>query len=75
MLQLLQIMNYMVTKLEYTKDEVEQYFTAIENGDMSLETALDVLGLEQFKPSIMEMTKEKLPKWRSALHVTMMRME
>jgi len=75
MLQLIQIMTYMMSRLEYTKEEIEQHFEAIENGDMSLETSLDILGLEQFKPSIMELIKEKLPKWRSALHVTLMRQE
>lgn len=73
MLQLIQIMHYMINHLEYTEDEIEQHFEAIESGALSLETALCTLNLEPYHPKIMEMIKEKLPKWRSALAVTKMR--
>lgn len=75
MLHLLQIMNYMIQHLEYTKEEIETYFMAIESGGMSLETALDLLNIAEFNSSSMKLIKEKLPKWRSALAVVIMRLE
>ena len=74
MLHLIQIMNYMIKHLEYSKEEIEAHFKAIESGEMSIETALSVLNIE-FSTVAMDILVEKLPKWRSALAVTLMRLE
>ena len=75
MLQLIQIMNYMLQHLEYSKEEVEEHFIAVESKALSLKALLDILNIEPYTPTIMAMLHEKLPKWRSALAVTLKKLE
>ncbi len=74
MLHLLQIMNYMITKLEYSIEEVQEAFLSVELGKIKIDELLHVLGIE-FGTIAHETLVNKFPKWRSALAVTKMRLE
>jgi Mn-containing catalase len=73
MLALLQIMNYMLADLDYSEQEVKDLFRKVADDELSLEVLLDIIGLEISDLSL-ELAKEKLPKWKSALAVTKMRL-
>jgi hypothetical protein len=67
-------MNYMIGKLEYTEYEVADIFASIESGGTSVDALLVVTGLELSLPAVRRMNAA-IPKWRSALSVTVMRLE
>lgn len=75
MLHLIQIMTYMFSRLEYTEDEVRIHFDAILNHTSTLPELLDVIGLEHWSPAQMERIMKALPRYESALNVTMMRLD
>jgi hypothetical protein len=65
MLGLIQIINYMINTLEYDLIEIDSAFKEIENGDESIETLCDVLGI-QLSPTMLQLATEKANKWESA---------
>lgn len=74
MLGLMQILNYMYNNLGHHEFEIDHAFTAIVNGDETIESLLAVLGLEM-SPLNIKMTQEKVSKWKSAFHIVKMRSE
>lgn len=75
MLHLIQIMNHMLTKLEYTPDEVRAHFEGVQSGQITIASLLDVIGLEPANEQQIERIKKSFPRWPSALEVTLMRLE
>lgn len=74
MLGLMQVINYMVVNLEYSHIEIDEAFTAIVNGDETIASLCDVLGIE-LSPTSAQLAQEKVSKWESAFFVIKMRQE
>ena len=72
MLGLMQLIQYMSVNLEYSDLEIDEAFTAIVNGDETIETLCDVLGVE-LNATILDAAKAKVSKWKSAHAVVKMR--
>lgn len=75
MLQLMQIMTHMLVRLEYTPDEVRQAFLGLQDGEYTIDELLDSVGVEPYVPAIMAILATKVPRWESALSVTLMKLE
>jgi hypothetical protein len=75
MLHLLQIINHMLTTLEYTVPEVEQHLKAVESREVTLAEFLDVVGVEVPTAIGLERLQSCIDRgvWRSALRVTELR--
>lgn len=65
MLALIQIINHMVTRLEYSDLEIDDAFTQVVNGDETVGTLLDALNLE-LSPTSLQLAQEKVGRWESA---------
>ncbi len=74
MLGLIQIMNYMLVRLEYTAAEVEPIFASIEAGHSSVEDLTNELEID-ISPTLLRTVAEKIGMWPSALRFTLMRLE
>lgn len=72
MLGLMQLIQYMSVTLEYTDLEIDDAFTAIVNGDETIETLCDVLGVD-LNPTILVAAQAKVSKWKSAAAVIKMK--
>lgn len=72
MIQLLQVINYMIGTLEYTESDVKDIMFQIENGEISWEDLFDCLNLE-LNPNMIQHLERSESKWDSALHVIKMR--
>lgn len=75
MLQLIQVINYMVNVLKYSEDQVIQTFEEIESGHLTPTDLYLELGLESPTDLGVKMFEEKLNKWRTALSVIKIRSE
>lgn len=73
MLTLIQLINHMSTTLEYTDDEIASYFESILQGDLSLEDLMNSVNVETPKAFILNIAKEKLPRWKDALEFVKLR--
>jgi hypothetical protein len=67
MLTLIQIMHHMRTRLEYTFEEIDEHFRAVEAGELTLEELLDICGVAVSTTGL-ALAKEKLPRWEAALY-------
>ncbi len=74
MLTLIQTINYMMVYLEYTEAEVRKHFEHILSDTYTFETLLDAIGLE-INSTALQLAKDKMTKWESALFVVKMRSE
>ena len=72
MLGLMQLINYMSVNLEYSDIDIDEVFTAIVNGDETIETLCDVLGVD-LNPTLVQATQAKVGLWKSAAAVIKMR--
>ena len=72
MLHLLQIMSHMFRTIDNPALEIDEAFTAVENGDHTIEQLLDIVGVTPTKYQLQRI-KTALPKWRVALSVTEMK--
>ena len=70
---LLQIMNHMLSNLEYSVVDVDCAFTDIENGDESLSDLCYGIGFDP-TPSQLKMAEKSIKNWKSALHATAMKL-
>lgn len=71
MLQLIQVASYMMANLGYSKEEVEAIFEYALDGNTTVEYILATIGVEIG----LQMMKEKLPKYKSAIFAAAMRLE
>ena len=71
MLRLIQLITYMSNELEYTPEEIEAIFQAIENGKNTYLELIDALNLESGAGAMDQLACEKISsgKWRSAFKV------
>ena len=72
MLQLLQIINHMLVNLDYSVEEVDDIFNRTLKGEYDLEVVLESIGVEATESQYIYIY-ESLPKYKSALHITALR--
>lgn len=75
MLHIIQLINHMLTRLEYEVSEVEEIFSQVESGAVTVEELIDVMLLEPLNQSAVARFYKSLPRWRSALAVVKMKLE
>jgi len=75
MLQLIQVASYMMANLGYSKEEVEAIFEYALDGNTTVEYILATIGVEIGSEMGLQMMKEKLPKYKSAIFAAAMRLE
>jgi hypothetical protein len=73
MLHIMQILNHMLYRLEYSEEEIRATFRDILNEELTVEELMDSIGLEFGNQHQMDRIKDKLPRWESALKVIQMR--
>lgn len=71
MLGLMQILNYMLTHTEYSDIEIDEAFTAVVNGDETIDSLCYALGIELCETS-RQLAQAKVSKWESAFRVLKM---
>ncbi len=74
MLQMLQVMGYMMKNLGLSEAEVVETFEALCDGRLNQTGLYMELGLETCSDANFERFEDCLPKWQSALAVTKMRL-
>lgn len=74
MLALIQVMTYMIAKLDYKPSEVHAVFSKVEAGEITCEGLLHAHGLGFDSDLPLQMMKRSLPRWKSALLVVTMRL-
>lgn len=66
MLQILQVLNYMIQQ-GYSDLDIDDTFVSLLNNDYCVSELYDVLGLEV--PNDLSHFERSLPKWESAYHI------
>lgn len=66
MLALLQIITHMMVTLEYNELEVDEAFTAIVNGDETIDTLCNALNLDMSK-TMRQLAQGKVKRWESVV--------
>jgi hypothetical protein len=76
MLHLIQLITYMLNRLEYTEAEVVEVFESLEspNSVLTIDQFFSVVGLKTPTDRQVERMVKNFPKWRSALKVVVMQL-